>query len=84
MHSRGVSTMTRSRKLTLAKLDSETINNIKMMRVEGLRVEDICEQLGIGRSTFYKWQAAKPELKQAMDDADLMSSERVALAATSS
>lgn len=81
---KGVSTMTRSRKLTLAKLDSETINNIKMMRVEGSRVEDICDQLGIGQSTFYKWQAAKPELKQAMDDANLMSSERVALAATSS
>lgn len=46
---------------------SENLEKIKLERINGASIDDICKMLKITRTTFYKWKKAYPEFAEAID-----------------
>lgn len=59
--------MAKAKKLDMwADIIEPKLNLIKAMRRRGLSMEQVCESIGIGRSTLDRQRALHPELEQAL------------------
>jgi hypothetical protein len=61
--------MKKSKKsISQIRIEKEKINFVEQLKRTPI-VQSVCERLGIGRATFYRWKADDPEFSKLVDEA---------------
>ena len=70
-------------KLRFADITDDIINDIKLIRTNGATMDEVASHYEVSRRSLYQWAEKSPELKQALEDAKVMSKTNLSLVATS-